>query len=227
MHRIFKTGTLAIVTGTLAVAGWGCATKGWVEETVGRQGNQIDQRITSIETKVNDDSQKVGTLTGRLDSTDTRVNSLQSSLGDVRETAETARGRADAAFNQAQDANTRLTNLWASRNSRTPVESFDILFRFGRADLTDAGITMLRPVAQELKTNDKLVVELTGYADPTGPADYNVQLSQRRVETVRRFLVDEGVPLWRINAIGMGAVPAPDTPKEKKRRVTVTVASLS
>lgn len=101
-----------------------------------------------------------------------------------------------------------------------------MLFRFNRADLTDAGQTALRSLAQELKGNDKLVVELAGYADPTGPADYNVQLSQRRVDAVRRFLVEQGVPLWRIDAIGLGALRSPDLSKEKQRRVTVTVASL-
>jgi outer membrane protein OmpA-like peptidoglycan-associated protein len=234
METVLRMGTRTSVVVLLLLVGSGCATKGWVEDALGRQGTQVDQRFATLEGKVNEDTQRVGTLetrsgeqASRLDGTDARLNTLQSSLGDVRETAETARGRADTALKQANAVDTRLTNLWASRTSRTPVETFEVLFRFNRADLSDAGQTLLHSLAQELKANEKLVVELTGYADPTGPADYNVQLSQRRVEAVRRYLVGQGVPLSRITAIGMGALPAPDTPKDKKRRVTVTVATLS
>src|SRR3989442_7055380 len=37
----------------------------------------------------------------------------------------------------------------------------------------------------------RLSVDLEGYADPTGTYEYNVGLSQRRVETVRRYLVEK------------------------------------
>ncbi len=77
----------------------------------------------------------------------------------------------------------------------------------------------------ELKENDKLSVELVGYTDPTGAREYNIQLSQRRVEAVRPFLVENGVELWRINAVGMGPSLDRETPQEKKRRVTVMLTT--
>jgi outer membrane protein OmpA-like peptidoglycan-associated protein len=49
-------------------------------------------------------------------------------------------------------------------------------------------------------------VAVLGYADPTGRPDYNLQLSERRAEAVRRFMVQQGVDLLRIQSIGMGAV---------------------
>ena len=44
---------------------------------------------------------------------------------------------------------------------------------------------------------------------------------------VRRFLADKGVPLSRVQAIGMGALDDRGTPDEKKRRVTVTLMTDS
>jgi outer membrane protein OmpA-like peptidoglycan-associated protein len=49
-----------------------------------------------------------------------------------------------------------------------------------------------------------LVVDLEGYTDSTGDAAYNVQLSQRRVEAVRRFLAEKGVEIHRLSSIGLG-----------------------
>jgi hypothetical protein len=43
---------------------------------------------------------------------------------------------------------------------------------------------------------------------------------------VRRFLVQNGVELWGIQAVGMGPILDNGVPKEKKRRVTVSLAIL-
>ena len=41
---------------------------------------------------------------------------------------------------------------------------------------------------RELAENPALTVDLQGYTDSTGPVEYNVELSDRRVSSVRRFL---------------------------------------
>ena len=48
------------------------------------------------------------------------------------------------------------------------------------------------------------VVELQGYADPRGSDDYNYRLTRERVESVVRYLVQQGVELHRVHAAGMG-----------------------
>ena len=70
------------------------------------------------------------------------------------------------------------------------------------------------------------MVELEGYTDSVGALPYNVQLSQRRSEAVRRFLVEKGIEMNRIHSIGLGDIkPSADnaTPKgrEQNRRVMV------
>ena len=71
-----------------------------------------------------------------------------------------------------------------------------------------------------------LVVELEGYTDNVGAMPYNVQLSQRRSEAVRRFLVEKGIEMHRIHSIGMGDIkPTADNTtakgREQNRRVMV------
>ena len=131
------------------------------------------------------------------------------------------RDRADVALVKAEAVDRRLTRLWANRHSPKVVETVEVGFGFDRFDLSDGAQTRLLDLVTELRGNPGLVVEVTGYADATGARGYNYQLSQRRAEAVRRFLVEKGVQLWRIQAIGLGSVADPGTPPEKGRRVTV------
>ena len=155
----------------------------------------------------------------------TQVKALETSVGEVGEVAKVARERADTSLSRSDEVNSRLTRLWASRFARTPAESFEVLFGFDRWNLSDAAQTSLVTLVNELKENDKLAVELMGYTDPTGVREYNIQLSQRRVEAVRRFLVENGVELWRIHSVGLGPILDREIPKEKKRRVTLRLTT--
>ena len=207
----------------------GCvATRNWVEETVGKRTTavdqraaEIDQRVTAVDKerrqdagRIDQQTQRVEQQGERLDGLGRQVQGLEGSVGAVSETAKGAKTRAD-------DVDARLTRLWDTRNARKLTDSVTVQFPFNSADLNDAAQTSLLAVVRELQQNSKLMVELEGYADPKGHRDYNVVLSQRRVEAVRRHLVKNGVELARVDAIGLGSITEPNVPNAAKRRVTV------
>ena len=75
-----------------------------------------------------------------------------------------------------------------------------------------------------LNNNPDLNIEIQGYTDSTGEEDYNVQLSQRRAESVMSYLVSRGIDPDRLTAKGYGSVnpvASNDTPqgRAKNRRV--------
>ena len=191
----------------------GCATKKWVTEFVGKKEVEIDQRFTGVDRKVADESQ-------RVDGVDTRLKSAEGTLTQTSDTAKGAKERADSAYTRADDTNSRLTRLWSNRNVRNQVESYQVLFGFDKWDLNDNAQTTLVAIIKEMKENPNLTVDLQGYADPVGSYPYNVGLSQRRVESVRRFLVEKGIELPRINLIGLGPIAEKGTPNAEKRKVT-------
>jgi len=217
----------------------GCATKGWVQERLGQQRTEVDQRIGTVETKVgqvdtkvSEDAQRIGTVEARVteqgqtvQGVGTRVGTLETSVGDTRNLATGAGARADGAMARANEVDGRLTRLWNNRDARNLVETVEVRFGFGKADLGDAAQTALVGLAREMKENPRLAVELEGYTDSTGSLDYNLALSQRRVETVRRFLVQQGVDLRRIHAAGLGPITDRTLPAEQKRRVTVKLTT--
>ncbi len=194
--------------------GTGCATKDWVKEQFSKKDVEVDQRFTKVEGRVGEEAQRLDGVSGEVKGVTTQVKSLEGAVAD-------AKGRADAAMSKAEGVDSRLTRLWTNRYSQKVADTVDVYFAFDKADLSDGAQTALLNVVKELQGNPTLIVELGGFTDPKGTVDYNYGLSQRRVEAVRRFLVEKGVQLSRVYSVGLGPITAGGDPDAKKRRVTV------
>jgi outer membrane protein OmpA-like peptidoglycan-associated protein len=225
----------------------GCATKKFVREEVSKSEAKLGSDVGRVEGALSEERTRVTTLTGQLGETRTAAEqagrradeatglaqTAQTKAEDAGAKAGQAQARADEAYTaagqamaKADETGARLTRLWSNRHKRVAGDTVAILFRFDRADLDDRSQTALLDIVKQLQENPTLMVELEGYTDSTGAAPYNIQLSQRRAEAVRRFLVEKGVELHRINSIGLGDIkPAAQntTPKgrEQNRRVMV------
>ena len=84
----------------------------------------------------------------------------------------------------------------------------DINFKTGTAELDGKSQNILNSIARVLKANTHLTFEVAGHSDSTGNYDFNVQLSEKRAQSVRQYLVDQGVSGDRLTAKGYG----PDQP---------------
>jgi outer membrane protein OmpA-like peptidoglycan-associated protein len=212
MRRIV-TWSAPLVLAALASAGC-IATRDWVNENLGKRQVAIDDRFSRTETTVRDVGDATRIAQTRADAAHERA---ESAFG----RADAAHGRADAAYGRADEVNSRLSRLWTGRNKRNVVETLHVQFGFDRSDLSDGAQTALLGIVKELKTNADLTVDLEGFTDPTGPREYNYGLSQRRVESVRRYLIENGADLGRIYSIGMGPLNGGAADHAKLRRVTV------
>ena len=211
MRNVMKIGVLLPVA-VLLVSG--CATKGFVRDMFAKKDVEVDQRFVKVESQVEGVNTELKGVNTEVKGVTTQVKSLEGAVAD-------APSRADAAMTKAEGVDTRLTRLWSNRYNQKTADTLEVYFGFDKAELTDGAQTALLGVIKELQGNPTLVVELGGYTDPKGTLGYNYGLSQRRVEAVRRFLVEKGVPLSRVQAVGLGPITAKETPDEKKRRVTV------
>lgn len=84
------------------------------------------------------------------------------------------------------------------------------LFAFDSATLNNADKTYLDKAAAKIKAEKPERVLVKGYADSTGPAAYNMALSQRRADAVASYLVKEGVCKKSITAKGYGSTTSFD-----------------
>lgn len=103
------------------------------------------------------------------------------------------------------------------------------LFGFDKDSLSDMGKAKLDELASELKSMDSIDnIQVVGHTDSTGPAEYNMGLSQRRAQSVKSFLVGKGIASDLITVKGMGEtqpVASNDTreTRAQNRRVEVTI----
>lgn len=79
-----------------------------------------------------------------------------------------------------------------------------IFFNFDKSFIRKDQIPVLEKSLEVLKANSDLYILLGGHADPPGTNAYNMRLSQRRAETVRKWLVDHGIDPNRITIVAYG-----------------------
>ena len=71
-------------------------------------------------------------------------------------------------------------------------------FKFDRSDLTKGGMDTLNTVATTLKEHAEVNVDVVGHTDWISTNAYNMKLSQARAETVKKYLISQGVAADRI-----------------------------
>ncbi len=94
----------------------------------------------------------------------------------------------------------------AEKNQRPSVD-LEVLFAYKSAEITDAAAAALRPLGRALSdarlAGDAFLI--AGHTDAKGGAAYNLELSQRRAESVRQFLVTNfGIDAQKLVARGYG-----------------------
>jgi outer membrane protein OmpA-like peptidoglycan-associated protein len=108
------------------------------------------------------------------------------------------------------------------------VNMSDVLFDTGRYTLKPGAREMLAKISGIVLAHPGLNLQIEGHTDSVGGDEFNQQLSERRADSVRDFLAQEGVPGSSIAARGFGKtqpVATNDTPegRQRNRRVEIVV----
>jgi outer membrane protein OmpA-like peptidoglycan-associated protein len=103
-----------------------------------------------------------------------------------------------------------------------------IQFALNSAELSETSKANLTDLAETLKKYEDTNILIEGHTDITGTREYNMVLSEKRAESVARFLKDLGVAGKRLTMEGYGpAQPVADNDTEygrqQNRRVEVAI----
>ena len=210
----------------LSVAGTGCATKKYVAKTMA----PIESRVTTIEGKDVDQDKKLTSQSQEIDEVRTHVSRSDEKIADADAKAQRGVDTAAAAQKTALEASNQANNaMTAANNGRDQAiaqvndvarkmessmkmkmaASEKVLFATNQSTLNDEAKAALDEFASKLQGKDRYLVEIQGFTDKTGSADINATLSQRRAETVARYLVNEHqIPLHQVNMLGSGYAQA-------------------
>jgi outer membrane protein OmpA-like peptidoglycan-associated protein len=171
------------------------------------EGNEADIKeahdgIARVDARVTGVDDKVTKVTAEQGQQGQRIESLRTDVQGVDRKAVDARTAADRVGNEVNVLDQRFEN----RNNLAVAEQQAITFRFDSAALDPKQQPILDQIAATLKEKPDAVLVLEGRTDSTGNNEYNVRLGERRVESVRRYLVvEKGVPVWKIHEISFGA----------------------
>jgi OOP family OmpA-OmpF porin len=104
------------------------------------------------------------------------------------------------------------------------------LFDFDKATLKPAGKEAIHGIDEEIKASGSkvLAVNVVGYTDSVGTEEYNQELSVRRANAVKEYMVSEDIDSGLINVKGMGeadpvASNATEAGRAENRRVEISV----
>jgi outer membrane protein OmpA-like peptidoglycan-associated protein len=141
--------------------------------------------------------------------------------------------RALASEQKTTEANEALAKLAAKEEARGLVITLSggVLFRSNQATLLPGATTRLDEVAVALIANGQ-PVGVEGYTDARGSQSRNMDLSQRRAEAVRDYLISRGLPAQQVVAKGMGPErPIADNTsaegRANNRRVEIVVSKAA
>jgi len=201
----------------------GCATKTYVRKEVTPTINKVNE-LDDLTAKNTRDIRDVDTRAQQ------GIQQVKSQAATADQKALAAGQAADQANRNATQAGNRVTSLAGTvenLDNYKSVADTTVLFGFDQAALTSRDKQTLDQFAQQIQSRKHYILQIEGYTDSTGPADYNYQLSQRRADAVIQYMAQKyNIPPHKIFLIGLGkdnpvAQNTSSAGRAKNRRVDV------
>lgn len=131
---------------------------------------------------------------------------------------------------QAEELERNIEGAHIERVGEGIAITFDsgLLFGFDSADLQNEARDNLSNLAASLREYPDSEVLIVGHTDSVGNENYNMGLSERRAQSAKNFLVNQGIPSDRVRIEGRGelepiATNDTETGRSENRRVEVAI----
>lgn len=147
--------------------------------------------------------------------------------------ADSARLDATAAQQENEELQRQIAELNAKDTERGLVITLgDLLFATGKSELKSGAGPHLDKLANFLSQHPDRTVTIEGHTDSVGSDESNFSLSQRRADSVKSYLVRQGVESRRIQTVGKGEDnPVADNDsasgRQQNRRVEVIIVDMA
>lgn len=232
--NVTKTLMAGVIALSLSMTA-GCATKRHVRSKIQPLEVRIDKledKAKSLETTV----AEVETVASRVDerskATEGRVTEVSAAATKANDKAVeadnkagVARSLAQSGFEKAQEVEKKVEALHQGDLRVSAKES--VFFAVNSTVLSRAARDQLDVLGASIAKLKHYAIEVQGFADQSGRAARNLELSQRRAEAVGRYLsARHNVPLHRMHVLGMGVAEGKSSAARRMgRRVEVKLLS--
>jgi outer membrane protein OmpA-like peptidoglycan-associated protein len=168
---------------------------------------------------------------GQLDQTKQALNKTQEQLQSAEQLSAAQKQQLadmEAKLKDARDTIAKIAAVKDDDRGMVITLQGEVLFKTGKWDLKAGAMAKLDQIADALKGKEQPIV-VYGYTDNVGTIDMNMDLSQKRAQSVRDYLVTKGIPQDLITAQGKGpADPISDNGsvegRASNRRVELVVS---
>jgi len=201
---------IVILAGIMVLSG--CASRKYVR----LQTQALEPAIQEAQNGVKENAERIDAVDRRAQqgvtaagAADTKATAAQQAAAAAATAAQAADRKADTANQGVQTANNRIntleTRIGSINDNYTQSEVQTVTFDTNKSTLSNQGKSTLDKIASDVSgQRTGYMLELQGYTDGQGSEQYNIGLSQRRAESVERYLVSKNVPLFRISIVGLG-----------------------
>ena len=214
------------------------------------EANKAKEKAEAALRQAETSQQSAESMTREAQTSQQRAEASQREAEAARQSSEESKRQVDisqqqsaTSQQQARDAEMRASQLEtqmkemqelnAKKTDRGMVITLgDVLFDTSKAELKRGSKRSLEKLAGFLKKYPDRQVQIEGYTDATGGADYNQELSERRANAVRASLLEMGVTPERITTHGYGKdspIASNDTPagRQMNRRVEIVFSETN
>jgi len=168
---------------------------------------------------------------GQLDQTKQALNKTQEQLQSEQQLSAAQKAQLadmEAKLKDARDTIAKIAAVKDDDRGMVITLQGEVLFKTGKWDLKAGAMAKLDQIAEALKGKEQPIV-VYGFTDNVGAIDMNMDLSQKRAQSVRDYLVTKGIPQDLITAQGKGpADPISDNGsvegRASNRRVELVVS---
>lgn len=109
---------------------------------------------------------------------------------------------------KAQDEEVPTPGPKASLLVKKIIKNVKIYFDYNKADLREDHFPILQNAVRALERNPAADILITGNCDARGSIEYNLKLGKKRGESVKQFMIEQGIPEERIKIISRGKLDA-------------------
>src|SRR5579871_4929213 len=201
-----KPALLGVVVALSSLLGVGCATKKHVREAIAPVQDQVNKtqgQVTTLQKESDEHKQAIGDLDRQVATADEKAVEAGKKAAEAAESAAKANAaaadaaqRAEAANSAAQQTGHKLDSSLQNLDNYKLVTTQPVYFGLNRSTLTKEEQAKLDDAVQKLGGMKMYIVEVEGYADSTGNATVNRELSRKRAEAVVHYLsVEHNVPM--------------------------------
>jgi outer membrane protein OmpA-like peptidoglycan-associated protein len=230
--------SLLLVVTTVGLTTGCVATRKFVRNEVSTSSNEItatmEEKDRNLQQGIDANSGQISELNGVTRQQGQQIATLDTGLKATDQKAGQAMSVGQGAQSTATQATThvnRLDQQFQNRNQYTALAEQSVPFAFGSAKIEEDQLGVLSQVAQQVKGNPDAILVLEGRTDAIGDDTYNIQLGEKRLETVVRYLVvEQAVPMQQIYKMSFGEarpIAANDTREGRAQNRSVVLKIMT